>query len=110
MIDNEAHLLALKRVLDTPRDHGIPNEHQSVVREGELTYFKLDDRAYTAAEPRALVELVLQGLAADQQSHTSRLGPAEWHAMYREREQAGTVAGTFHIVEAMQHLRNDLDK
>ena len=84
MIDNEAHMLALKRVLDTPRDHGIPNEHQSVVKEGELTYFKLENRAYVAAGPRALVELVLQGGSS---------GSGEPHVSFEPRRMACDVSG-----------------
>lgn len=59
-LDDEARLLALKRVLDGPHTYAPPNDHLSVVKEGEAPYFKLEDRDYTAAEVRALLNEVLQ--------------------------------------------------
>ncbi|HRF81874.1 MAG TPA: hypothetical protein PL070_17480 [Flavobacteriales bacterium] len=59
-LDDETRLLALKRLLDAPRDYGIPNEHLSVVKEGEQPYARIEDRNYTAAEVRALLAEVLQ--------------------------------------------------
>ena len=38
LIDDEARLLALKRLLDAPRGYGIPNEKLSVVKEEEGDY------------------------------------------------------------------------
>lgn len=58
-LDDEARLLALKRLLDGPPTYAVPGEHLTVVREGEAPYLKLEDRMYTAAEVRALVEEVL---------------------------------------------------
>ncbi len=61
-LDDEARLLALKRLLDGPPIYSVPGEHLSVVREGEAPYLKLEDRMYTAAEVRALVESILLDL------------------------------------------------
>lgn len=38
LIDDQARLLAVKRLLDAPRGYGIPNEQMSVVKEGEAAY------------------------------------------------------------------------
>lgn len=59
LLDDEARLLALKRLLDGPPTYMLPSEHLSVVREGAAPYLKLEDRMYTADEVRALVEEVL---------------------------------------------------
>ena len=55
-LEDEARLLALKRLLDGPPTYTLPSEHLCVVREGEAPYLKLEDRMYTAAEVRALVD------------------------------------------------------
>lgn len=59
-LDDEARLLALKRLLDSPRAYGMPGEHLSVVREGVPAYLKIEDRNYTADEVRGLVEEMLR--------------------------------------------------
>ena len=64
LLEDEPRLLALKRLLDGPPTYTLPSEHLSVVREGEAPYLKLEDRLYTAAEVRALVEEVLATLPA----------------------------------------------
>ncbi len=56
LLDDEARLLALKRLLDSPRDYGIPNEHLSVVKESEEPYARIEDRNYTAEEVRRILE------------------------------------------------------
>ena len=61
-LDDEARLLALKRLLDGPPTYAVPGDHLTVVREGEAPYLKLEDRLYTADEVRALVESILVGL------------------------------------------------
>ena len=55
LLEDEARLMALKRLLDSPRGYGIPNEHLSVVKEGEEPYIKLEDRSYSADEVRRLM-------------------------------------------------------
>ena len=37
-LDDEARLLALERLLDSPHNVGSPNENPSVVKEGEEAY------------------------------------------------------------------------
>lgn len=59
LLEDEVRLLALKRLLDGPPTYTLPGDHLTVVREGEAPYLKLEDRLYTAAEVRALVEEVL---------------------------------------------------
>ena len=56
LLDDEARMLALKRLLDGPRDYGIPNEHLSVVKEGEEPFARIEDRNYTAEEVRRILE------------------------------------------------------
>jgi hypothetical protein len=63
-LEDEARLLALKRLLDGPPTYTLPSEHLSVVREGAAPYLKLEDRLYTADEVRALVEEVLARVPA----------------------------------------------
>ena len=58
-LEDEARLHALKRLLDGPPTYATPGDHLTVVRGGEAPYLKLEDRLYTAAEVRALVESIL---------------------------------------------------
>ena len=64
-LEDEARLHALKRLLDGPPTYATPGDHLTVVREGEAPYLKLEDRLYTAAEVRALVESILVELDRD---------------------------------------------
>jgi hypothetical protein len=111
LLEDEARLLALKRLLDGPPTYTVPSDHLSVVREGEEPYLKLEDRMYTAEEVRKLVEEVLRELEADQEDYASLFTAEEWDAMDREREQADRVEGTFYTIEdVMEHLKKDLGK
>ena len=110
-LDDAARLLALKRLLDGPPTYAVPGEHLSVVREGAAPYLKLEDRMYTAAEVRALVEEVLRAAEADQEDYASLFTAEEWDAMDRDHEQAQRGEGTFYsIEEVMEHLKKDLGK
>lgn len=51
LIDDEARLLAIKRVLDAPRGYGIPNEMLSVVKDPSGT-----ERTYTSQEVKRILE------------------------------------------------------
>jgi len=51
LIDNEERLLALKRVLDSPRGYGIPNEKLSVVQDPSGA-----DRMYSSEEVKRILE------------------------------------------------------
>jgi hypothetical protein len=116
LLDDEARLLALKRLLDGPPTYTLPSaryasDHLSIVREGQAPYLKLEDRMYTAAEVRALVEAVLREMEADQKDYASHFTAEEWDAMDREREQADRGDGTFYTIEeVMEHLKKDLGK
>ena len=111
LLEDEARLLALKRLLDGPPTYTVPSDHLSVVREGEEPYLKLEDRMYTAEEVRKLVVAVLRELEADQEDYASLFTAEEWDAMDREREQADRVEGTFYTIEdVMEHLKKDLGK
>jgi HD superfamily phosphodiesterase len=66
LLEDEARLLALKRLLDGPPTYTVPSDHLSVVREGDTPYLKLEDRMYTAEEVRKVVEEVLREVEADQ--------------------------------------------
>ena len=117
-LDDEARLHALKRLLDLPAGkaggpltYAVPGDHLTVVREGEVPYLKLEDRLYTAAEVRALVEEVLRAAEADEVAYASLFTAEEWDAMDREREQADRGEGTFYTIEeVMEHLKKDLGK
>ena len=110
LMEDEVRLLALKRLLDAPRGYGIPNEHLSVVKEGQESYFKLEDRSYSAAEVRKIVEDILTRKDNDD-ALADPLSPEEWAALDHEGEQAEKGEGTFHTIEeVMSHLRKDLGK
>ncbi len=111
LLDDEARLLALKRLLDGPPTYSVPNDHLTVVREGSEPYLKLEDRMYTAAEVRALVEEVLRGAEAEQEDYASHFTAEEWDAMDREREQADRGEGTFYTIEELEErLKKSLGK
>jgi hypothetical protein len=82
-LEDEARLLALKRLLDGPPTYALPNDHLSVVREGEAPYLKLEDRMYTAEEVRALVEEVLR----DVETVSDELPPEAVAALDASRER-----------------------
>jgi len=110
-LDDEARLLALKRLLDGPPTYTLPSEHLSVVREGAAPYLKLEDRLYTAEEVRALVEEVLREVKGDQEDYASHFTAEEWDAMDREREQADRGEGTFYTIEELEErLKKSLGK
>jgi hypothetical protein len=115
-LEDEARLLALKRLLDGPPTYAAPSvryasDHLSIVREGQAPYLKLEDRMYTADEVRALVEEVLREMEADHKDYASHFTAEEWDAMDREREQADRGDGTFYTIEeVMEHLKKDLGK
>ena len=83
LLEDEARLLALKRLLDGPPTYTLPGEHLSVVREGAAPYLKLEDRLYTAAEVRALVEEVL----AQAKDDVTELSSEEVAALDASRER-----------------------
>ena len=110
-LEDEARLLALKRLLDGPPTYATPGDHLTVVREGEAPYLKLEDRLYTAAEVRALVEAILRAAEADQVDYASLFTAEEWDAMDREREQADRGEGTFYTIEELEErLKKSLGK
>jgi GTPase SAR1 family protein len=111
LLEDEPRLLALKRLLDGPPTYTLPSEHLSVVREGEAPYLKLEDRMYTAAEVRALVEEVLREVEAEQEDYASHFTSEEWDAMDREREQADRGEGTFYTIDELDdRLKKSLGK
>lgn len=83
LLEDEARLLALKRLLDGPLTYAVPGDHLTVVREGEAPYLKLEDRLYTAAEVRALVEEVL----AQAKDDVTELSSDEVAALDASRER-----------------------
>lgn len=56
LIDDEERLLTLKRLLDAPRDYGVPNEKMSVVKEGRNLFDSQQDRTYTGEEVQRILE------------------------------------------------------
>ena len=101
LLEDEARLLALKRLLDGPPTYAVPSDHLSVVREGEAPYLKLEDRMYTAAEVRALVEEVLLE-REDEEVDPELLAELE----KRDREMdSGEVKG--HTWEEVQAILDD---
>ena len=110
LLDDEARLLALKRLLDSPRGYGIPNDHLSVVKEGEEPYLNLEDRSYTAEDVQLLVHKLMKAKESNEDLAGS-FAPEEWDAMDREGEQADRSEGSLHtIAEVLERLRKDLEK
>jgi hypothetical protein len=56
LLEDEDRLLALKRLLDSPRDYGILNEHLSVVKEREEAYESGATQTYTWEEVQRMLE------------------------------------------------------
>ncbi|MBK9417506.1 MAG: hypothetical protein IPN62_09495 [Flavobacteriales bacterium] len=83
LLEDEARLLALKRLLDGPPTYTVPSDHLSVVREGDTPYLKLEDRMYTAEEVRKVVEEVLREVEAV----SDELSPEEVAALDASRER-----------------------
>ncbi|MBK9597181.1 MAG: hypothetical protein IPO60_02345 [Flavobacteriales bacterium] len=86
LLEDEARLMALKRLLDSPRGYGIPNEHLSVVKEGEEPYIKLEDRSYSADEVRRLMESLIDQIEIDQSDPEGQLSEEEWDALEKDRD------------------------
>lgn len=86
LLEDEARLLALKRLLDAPRGYGIPNEHLTVVKEGEEPYLKLEDRNYSVEEVRKIVEKVTDRLVNEELDPASFLSPEEWEELDADRK------------------------
>jgi hypothetical protein len=88
LLDDESRLLALKRLLDLPAGeaggpptYAVPGDHLTVVREGAAPYLKLEDRMYTAAEVRKLLEEVLQKLEREAGDPETLLSHEEWNEL-----------------------------
>ncbi len=86
LLDDEARLLALKRLLDSPRGYGIPNDHLSVVKEGEEPYITLEERSYSADEVRRLMEELIVQIEKDQLDPSDELSSEEWEALEVDRQ------------------------
>ena len=86
LLDDEARLLALKRLLDSPRGYGIPNDHLSVVKEGEEPYIKLEERSYSADDVRRLMEELIVQIEKDQHDPSDQLSSEEWEALEVDRQ------------------------
>ena len=99
-LDDEARLLALKRLLDGPPTYAVPGEHLSVVREGSAPYLKLEDRMYTAAEVRALVESILVDLDREGEEVDPEL-IAELEKRHRQMESGEVQGMSWEEVEAL---------
>ncbi len=104
-LDDEPRLLALEHLLDSPREYGVPNENLSVVKEGEASYFNLDDRDYTAAEVRTLLsEAVRNGYSNSPQPDV--MSDAELAEL--DRRHAARLSGEskgLPLKESMDRLR-----
>ena len=86
LLEDGTRLMALKRLLDAPRGYGIPNDHLSVVKEGEEPYIKLEDRSYSAEEVRKLMEGLIVQIEKDRVDATDLLSEKEWDALEEDRK------------------------
>ena len=98
LLEDGTRLLALKRLLDSPRGYGIPNDHLSVVKEGEEPYIKLEDRSYSAEEVRRLMEELREIFEADSTS----ISPEELAELDASREQYLRGEGTWYTLEELE--------
>jgi hypothetical protein len=108
LLEDEPRLLALKRLLDGPPTYTLPSEHLSVVREGEAPYLKLEDRMYTAAEVRKLVEEVLHKLEQEAGDPATLLSHEEWNEL--DADHAAYLRGegnNYSWEEVKEQLRKD---
>ncbi|MEZ4756647.1 MAG: hypothetical protein R2817_07465 [Flavobacteriales bacterium] len=110
-LDDEVRLFALKRLLDGPPTYAVPGDHLTVVREGEAPYLKLEDRLYTAAEVRALVEEVLHKLERDAGDPATLLTHEEWEQL--DADHAAYLRGegrNYSWDEVKEQLRRDREE
>jgi len=114
-LEDEARLLALKRLLDLPAGkaggpptYAVPSDHLSVVREGEAPYLKLEDRMYTAEEVRKVVEELLLKLEHQAGGPAIVLTQEEWSEL--DADHAAYLRGEGHNYswdEVKEQLRKD---
>ncbi|HMQ75647.1 MAG TPA: addiction module protein [Flavobacteriales bacterium] len=109
LLEDEARLLALKRLLDGPPTYAVPNDHLAVVKEGGADYLPKGQKLFTLDEVRAIVDAVkeeYEGCDLDDE-----LSPEEI-AELRRRDQemdSGKVKGyTWEDVQAI--LDGDREK
>ena len=107
LLEDEPRLLALKRLLDLPAvqaggplTYAVPGDHLTVVREGEAPYLKLEDRLYTVAEVRALVENILVDLDREDEEVDPEL-IAELEKRDREMDSGEVKGHTWEEVQAI---------
>jgi len=114
-LEDEPRLLALKRLLDLPAGQAggpptytVPNDHLSIVREGQTPYLKLEDRMYTAEEVRKLVDELLHEVDKDAGPLSSQLSQQEWDEL--DADHAAYLRGEGHNFtweEVKDQLRKD---
>ncbi|MBK9276393.1 MAG: addiction module protein [Flavobacteriales bacterium] len=92
LIDDEERLLALKRVLDSPRGYGISNERMSVMKEGEAGFIPKGQQAFSLDEVRAIVDAVREEFEFDLDAELSPEEVAELEKRDREMD-SGRVKG-----------------
>ncbi len=98
LLEDEVRLWALKRLLDAPRGYGIPNEHLSVVKEGEEPYLKLEDRSYSAEE----VRILLNDLRNKIDHEETGLEPDELAQLDASHERFLRGEGKWHTLEEIE--------
>jgi hypothetical protein len=92
LIDDEDRLLALKRVLDSPRGYGISNERMSVMKEVEAGFIPKGQQAFSLDEVRAIVDAVREEFEFDLDAELSPEEVAELEKRDREID-SGRVKG-----------------
>lgn len=107
-IDDEARLLAIKRVLDAPRDYGIPNEKMSVVKEGPGALITKGQQTFTLDEVRAIVDAVREEFEFDLDDELSPEEVAELAKRDREMDSGKVKGYTWEEVERI--LDGDREK
>ena len=98
LLEDETRLMALKRLLDSPRGYGIPNDNLSIVKEGEEPYIELEDRSYSAEEVRKLIEELQQVYKSDD----AIISPKELAELDASRERYLRGEGTWYTIEQLE--------
>jgi hypothetical protein len=100
-LDDEARLLALKRLLDLPRGYGVASEKMSVVKE-EITPYEMNASDFYSLEE------VQQLLEEDRKYRTEGDAISDEELAELEKRHAARVSGTskgFSMEESLRMIR-----
>lgn len=107
-IEGEAVLHAVKEILDASRTYEAPADRTSVVHEDAPPYPSVDERSYSAAEVRILLEQVARSVREQLMVPDGSLGAEEWAELDADHEAYLSGEGGKHAWEEVRvQLRKD---